>query len=125
MAIYAPIVILVGGTATGKTHFYCKYGVTAYHFPTIKCGVRICPYMDGMPIMVDTPGLLEHRDHDDYSWQGYFYFADLIVNFGNWDEKEVYGVKRRDIPVIQYSGDADTTMNQIVQFFKNRSLGSS
>ena len=119
MAIYTPIVVLVGGTSTGKTHFYSKYGCTAYHFPSVKCGVRICPHVDGMPILVDTPGLIEHRDHDDYSWQGYFYFADLIINFGNWEEKEVYGVKTRDIPTVSYSGDDEKTMEAIVKFFKS------
>lgn len=122
MAIYAPIVILVGGTATGKTTFYSKYACTAYHFPTTKCSVRVCPYVTGMPIFVDTPGILEHRSHDDYSWQGYFYFADLIINFGNWNEKEVYGVKSRNIPIIDYCGNPEEMIVKIAEYFKNKTL---
>lgn len=118
MAIYAPIVILVGATATGKTTFYTKYACTAYHFPTTKCNVRVCPNVTGMPIFVDTPGLVEHRSHDDYSWEGYFYFADLIVKFGDWDEKEVYGIKKRTIPILEYSGTFDEMISKITEFFK-------
>jgi len=120
MGIYAPIVVLVGGTATGKSTFYSKYGSTAYHFPSVKCGVRVCPYVEGMPILVDTPGLLQYRDHDEYSWQGYFYFADLIVNFGNWSEKEVYGTKHKDIPIVDYSGNPEDMIAKIIEFFKHK-----
>lgn len=65
-------------------------------------------------VLVDTPGLVEYRTVDGYSWDTIFKDANLIVNFGNWSVSEIYGIlPSNPPPVISGSEDLDITMKQI------------
>lgn len=108
----APIVILVGGSGTGKTQFFREFTHSYYSFPTTR--TQGAPSHTGM-LLVDTPGIPEHRNSDEQSWDepGIFAIADLIVNFGNWEESEIAGTSR-GIRILHHEGNAQVTMNRIL-----------
>lgn len=108
----APIVILVGGSGTGKTKFFRTFTRSYYSFPSTRS--YGAPSHTGV-LLVDTPGTIEYRNPMEYSWDspGIFSLADLIVNFGHWNESEIAG-KSRGVPILDHVGDYDGTMNRIL-----------
>ena len=115
------IVVLVGGSNTGKTTFYKKFTHGHGVYPTIKC--TPLPTIYGVPsvVLIDTPGLSEYRNKFEYSWQGIFKYADVILNFGNWSESEIHGIPLSDSPTqMTWSGDNDETMKRLGQYLQER-----
>ena len=113
------IVILVGGPNTGKTSFYRKFTHGYGNHPTTKC--TPIPTIHGMPsmVLIDTPGIVEYRNKFEYSWQGVFRDVDVILNFGNWSEKEIHGIPLAESPThMTWSGDHDETMKRLGQYLQ-------
>lgn len=108
----APIVILVGGSGTGKTQFFRTFTHSYYSFPsTSSYGA---PAHTGI-LLVDTPGNPKYRNPTEYSWDspGIFSMADLLVNFGDWKPEEIAGHSRH-LRIIDHKGNAQETMNRIL-----------
>jgi len=114
-----PIVILVGGPNTGKTNFYQKYTFVLPNPTTIKCTANLAPHK-GI-VIVDTPGVAEWRHKGIYSWQCAFSFADVILNFGNWTEREINGDKEKYNPkMMEWSGNDEETMKRLIDYLQER-----
>lgn len=113
------IVVLVGGSSTGKTRFYTQYTSAAYHWPTEKITPNVAFYLDPTFVIIDTPGIRNKRTTYEYSWQGIFGIADIIVDFGNWHEDEVSGEKLAYSPkYMTWSGDNPETMKRIQDYLQ-------
>jgi len=111
----SPVVILVGGTECQKTKFYSHFTGGIYIFPTTKTNIRSTINTLPTIVLVDTPGLHENRNPYEYCWEGVFRLATIILNFGNWSDKEVYGVRPAKMPIMMtWSGDHDETMERIM-----------
>jgi hypothetical protein len=115
----APVVILVGGPKTGKTQFYVQYTNALTNPPTVKSTPNVALHTNPTIVLVDTPGVVNYRNIFEYSWQGIFRLADLIVNFGGWSESEIHGISRK-VPVITWSGDNAETMKRIEEYLQYR-----
>ena len=114
-----PIVILVGGPKTGKTNFYQKYTFVLPHPTTTKCTANVAPHKS--IVIVDTPGVSEWRHKSVYSWQSIFSFADVILNFGNWSESEIYGDKGNANPkIMEWSENDEETMKRLTDYLQER-----
>lgn len=115
------IVVLVGGPSTGKTHFYTNYTSAAYHWPTLKITPNVALYSEPSFVIIDTPGIKQHRNQYDYCWKGIFDIADIILDFGNWSEDEIYGEKPEKTPkYMTWSGDNIETVKRIQQYLQGR-----
>jgi hypothetical protein len=115
------IVILVGGPSTGKTQFYAQFTSAAYHWPTSKITPNVALYSEPSFVMIDTPGIRDYREQEQYSWQGAFKIADIILDFGNWIEDEVYGEKPEKTPkYMTWSGDNMETLKRIQEYLQGR-----
>lgn len=110
-----PVVLLVGGTnAYSKATFY-----EMFTGGNTNNKINIRPTMNTIPtvVLVDTPCRLEDRDIAEYSWEGVFHIADMIVNFGDWSPSEVYGMRPNHsvTPMfLTWSGDHQETMKRIM-----------
>jgi hypothetical protein len=117
----APVVILVGGPNTGKSLFYTKHTTSVYQPSTTNASPNVVVSANPVFVIVDTPGSPEKRNKDDYSWQGIFKLADVILTFGNWSEREIHGKKRSLNPkYIEWSGDSDETLKRIEEYLQGR-----
>lgn len=115
------IVILVGGSSTGKSKFYSKYTSSPYYPNTNKCTPNCVVYGHPSVVFIDTPGLPDYRNKFEYSWQGIFGVADVILNFGNWSESEIYGEKTKNTPLhMTWSGDDEETMKRLQEYLQTR-----
>jgi hypothetical protein len=115
------IVILVGGANTGKTQFYNEYTQVQAKPPTIKSTPNIAMFTQPSMVLVDTPGYVNFRNKFEYSWQGIFRQADVILNFGNWSEKEIHGDKLDVNPkMMTWSGDNQETMKRIEEYLQGK-----
>lgn len=115
------IVVLVGGPSTGKTHFYTNFTSAAYHWPTVKITPNVAFYSDPSFVMIDTPGIQNYRREGEYSWQGIFGIADVIVDFGDWIDTEIYGEKLEYSPkYMTWSGDNQDTLKRIQEYLQGR-----
>jgi ribosome-interacting GTPase 1 len=115
------IVVLVGGPSTGKTHFYTNFTSAAYHWPTVKITPNVAFYSEPSFVMIDTPGLINYRREEEYSWQGIFAIADVVVVFENWTEDEIYGKKLDHSPkFMTWSGDNQETLKRIQEYLQGR-----
>ena len=116
-----PIVIVVGGPKTGKTNFYKKYTFVSPNYITIKCTPNVTLHTNPGMVLVDTPGVPEWRNKFEYSWQGIFKLADVILNFGNWSENEIYGIKGNLNPeIMTWSGNDEETMKRLTDYLQER-----
>lgn len=117
----APIVILVGGPNTGKSRFYTQFTSSVYSPSTTKATPNVATQANPAFVIVDTPGTLEKRTKKEYSWQGIFKMADVILTFGNWSESEIHGRKLSYNPkIIEWSGDNDETLKRIEEYLQGR-----
>jgi hypothetical protein len=111
----APVIILVGGTECQKTKFYSHFTAGIYNFPTTKINIRTTINTLPTIVLVDTPGLKENRNPYEYCWEGVFHLATIILNFGNWSPKEIYGTTPTNMPIMMtWSGDHQETMERII-----------
>jgi hypothetical protein len=109
------VVVLVGGAnAELKSNFYELFTNRSANGKTnIQTTVNTIPPV----VLIDTPALLQNRDSSDYSWEGIFSIADIIVNFGDWSPNEIYGVRPSfsNSPLfLTWSGDHHETMKRII-----------
>lgn len=109
------VVVLVGGAnAELKSNFYELFTNRSANAKTnIQTTVNTIPPV----VLIDTPALLQNRDSSDYSWEGIFSIADIIVNFGDWSPNEIYGVRPSfsNSPLfLTWSGDHHETMKRII-----------
>jgi hypothetical protein len=118
--LQAPVVILVGGSNTGKTRFYCQYTNSAYHPYTDKMTPNIAMWSTPSFVIVDTPGTQNFRNRFEYSWQGIFQYADIILDFGNWSVDEVHGTRQTSPMYMTWSGDNQETMKRIQDYLQGR-----
>jgi hypothetical protein len=116
-----PVVILVGGPNTGKTKFYATFTNGIYSAPTKKVTPNIAMWTTPSFVIVDTPGIVNNRNKYEYSWQGIFRLADIILDFGNWSENEVFGEKGTLSPkYMTWSGDDQETMKRIRDYLQGK-----
>lgn len=113
------VVVLVGGPSTRKTSFYNQYTTGCYHYPTTNCNLGITSWEDNGIILIDTPGQRHYRLPYDYSWEGVFKYADIILDFGNWDISEIYGdIKNHKPHYMTWSGDNQETMKRVCDYLQ-------
>lgn len=104
-----PVVVLVGGQNThAKNVFYRLFTDDTKH--SIGTTLNTEPLI----VLANTPSDFENRDPNEYSWDGIFKFADVIVNFGNWKPEDIAGVCAFNPVHITWSGDHDETMKRII-----------
>jgi hypothetical protein len=116
-----PVVVLVGGPSTRKTSFYNEFTTGCYHYPTTTCNLSITCWDDYGIIIIDTPGQRHYRLPYDYSWEGVFKHADIILDFGNWDPDEIHGEKLTyDPKYMTWSGDNQETMKRLYDYLQER-----
>lgn len=116
-----PVVVLVGGHSTGKSRFCSEFTGCYYYYPSSRTVPNIVFNSDPVFIVVDTPGIHNNRNIFEYSWQGIFRIADVIVDFGNWLESEIYGEKGNHNPkYMTWSGDNQETMKRIQEYLQGR-----
>jgi hypothetical protein len=113
--MHSPVVVLVGGANTElKSNFYEVFtNRPANGKINIQTTLNTIPTL----VLIDTPALLQKRDMHEYSWEGVFRIADIIVNFGDWSPNEIYGVgpSFANSPlIITWSGDHHETMKRII-----------
>lgn len=110
------IVVLVGGIKTGKTQVYEQYTCVLPNKYTVQCTPNVTRYTNPSMILIDTPGMVEYRHKAVYSWNCVFDKADVILNFGNWKESEIYGEKGdRNPKIMQW-----TTMKELTDYLQER-----
>ena len=114
----APVIILVGGPNTGKTRFYTQYTNSSYHPYPDRMTPNITMWNTPSFVLVDTPGTQNFRNRYEYSWQGLFQYADILLDFGSWSEDEVYGVKKTSPKYMTWSGDNQETMKRIQEYLQ-------
>lgn len=115
------VIILVGGPSTGKSKFYTKFTTGLYYWPTVKITPNVAMWSTPSFVIVDTPGIKENRNKYEYSWQGIFRRADVILDFGNWSETEIFGEKENLNPkYMTWSGDNDETMKRIQEYLQGK-----
>ena len=116
-----PVIILVGGASTGKTRFYAQYTTGTYSWPTEKITPNVAMWSTPSFVIVDTPGIEIKRNQYEYSWQGVFRLADIILDFGNWSEDEIHGTKGDYAPkYMTWSGDNAETMKRIQEYLQGK-----
>jgi len=121
-----PVIILVGGPSTGKTRFYTQFTTGLYSYPTAKITPNVALWSTPSFVIVDTPGIQNNRNKYEYSWQGIFRLADVILDFGNWSEDEISGEKGELNPkYMTWSGDNQETMKRIQEYLQGKCLTSS
>lgn len=70
---------------------------------------------DGMMMLVDTPTDRNRRTLPDYSVDGIFKIATMILNFGDWKITEVEGSYAFPIvPIMTASSDPEETLRRIL-----------
>lgn len=117
----APVIILVGGPNTGKSRFYTQFTTGVYYHPTTKITPNIALWSTPSFVIVDTPGIQSNRNKYEYSWQGIFRLADIILDFGNWSDSEIFGNKLNCNPkYMTWSGDNQETMKRIQQYLQGK-----
>jgi hypothetical protein len=117
----SPVVILVGGPNSGKSRFYTQFTSSMYHPSTSKSTPNVATNSNPAFVIVDTPGSPDKRKKEEYSWQGIFKLADVILDFGNWSESEIHGRKLSYHPkYIQWSGSDAETMKRIEEYLQGR-----
>jgi len=115
----SPIVVLVGGPSTGKTNFFRKFTGAFGSRPSIQCTPNPTMYPFASCVMIDTPGHKQYRNKFEYCWEGIFKHADIILNFGEWSESEIFGEKGSYNPKhMTWSGDNDETMKRIAEYLQ-------
>jgi GTPase SAR1 family protein len=118
--LLSPVVILVGGPNTGKTKFYTEFTTSAYHYPTTKSTPNITMWITPSFVLVDTPGTVNYRNQLEYSWQGIFKYADIILDFGNWSENEISGLKISSPKYMTWSGNNKETLKRLHEYLQGR-----
>ena len=118
----SPVVILVGGPNTGKTRFYTEHTNSVYHPYTSKMTPNVTMWITPSFVLVDTPGNKAFRNHFAYSWQGIFDKADVILDFGNWSEDEINGIKLdgHNPKYMTWSGDNQETLKRLHEYLQGR-----
>jgi hypothetical protein len=116
-----PVVVLVGGPSSGKSQFFKTYTNSVYSNPTTKCTPNITLWLTPSFVIIDTPGYSGYRHLLEYSWQGIFQYADVILDFGNWSESEIYGNKMGYNPkYMTWSGDNEETIKRLREYLQGK-----
>lgn len=116
-----PLVVLVGGPATGKTRFFKELTNVYAEWPTRRISPMILVESKPNFFIIDTPGFWVDRNKFTYSWQGIFQHADVILDFGNWLDTEIYGDKpSTSAKYMTWSGDNQETFKRIQQYLQGR-----
>lgn len=119
--IESKVIILVGDANAGKTKFFSKYTNGMYTWPTVRTTCVPVIYGDVPMIFYDTPGAYQNRNKYEYSWQGIFKHADVILDFGGWHENQVFGDKNTLNPkYMTWSGDNEETMKRLHEYLQGR-----
>lgn len=118
--ISVPVIALVGGENTGKTAFYSQYTKSHYSHPTYSIDSNFVENNKTLLILVDTPGNRNFRSTLEYSWDNIFQYVDVILDFGNWSESEIYGDKKNNPKYMTWSGDNQETMKRIEEYLQGR-----
>ena len=110
-----PVIVLVGGTnAYSKASFYEMFtGGNTNNKINIRTTLNTIPTV----VLIDTPCEFEDRDPAEYCWEGVFHIADMILNFGDWSPREIYGMRpnHTGTPMfLTWSGDHHETMKRIM-----------
>ena len=114
-----PVVILVGGPNTGKTRFYTEFTNSSFYSPTTKSTPNFTVVGEPTIVLVDTPGSANNRNNFEYSWEGIFKLADIILSFGDWSAAEICGDKMGHNPkFMTWSGDNEETMKRIREYLQ-------
>ncbi len=117
----SPVVVLVGGPSTGKTRFYTEFTNSVSYHPTTKSTPNVAMWVTPSFVIVDTPGIANNRNTYEYSWQGIFRLADVILDFGNWSEDEIFGEKGSLHPkYMTWSGDNRETLKRIQEYLQGK-----
>jgi hypothetical protein len=114
----APVVILVSGANTGKTNFYKRYTQALTNSPTVKSTPNVTINTQPTMVLVNTPGNRNFRNIFEYSWQGIFRSADVILDFGGWSDTEIYGQKFTSPKYMTWSGDDEETMKRLEEYLQ-------
>jgi hypothetical protein len=114
----APVVILVSGPNTGKTNFYRRYTQALADSPTVKSTPNVSIATQPTMVLVNTPGNRNFRNIFEYSWQGIFRSADVILDFGGWSEGDVHGQKLTSPKYMTWSGDDAETMKRLEEYLQ-------
>ena len=114
----APVVVLVGGPNTGKTNFYRFYTQALTDYPTVKSTPNVTINTFPTLVLVNTPGSPNLRNIFEYSWQGIFQNADVILDFGDWSPSEVHGQKLSNPKYMTWSGDDQETMKRLQEYLQ-------
>ena len=115
----AKVVILVGGPNSGKSLFYTQYTSSDYRPSTSSSTPNATTKTNISFVIVDTPGTVNKRNREEYSWQGIFKLADIIVDFGNWSESEIYGKKGNCNPkYIKWEISNEDTLKRIEEYLQ-------
>jgi hypothetical protein len=120
--LLSPVVILVGGPNVGKTKFYTEFTTSAYHYPTEKSTPNITMWITPSFVLVDTPGTIGLRNPQEYSWHGIFRYADVILDFGNWSEDEINGMKTTSPKYMTWSGDNQETIKRVQEYLHRKTM---
>jgi hypothetical protein len=117
--IESKVIVLVGDPNVGKTKFFSKYTNSLYRWPTVSCIRNVTIYDDVPMIFYDTPGSRQLHNKFEYSWQGIFRNADVILDFGGWCEEQVFGTKGKLNPkYMTWSGDDGETMKRLHEYLQ-------
>ena len=114
----APVVILVGGANTGKTNFYRRYTRALVDSPTVKSSPNVSINTNPTMVLVNTPGNRNFRNMFEYSWQGIFLNADVILDFGGWCDNEIAGQRLNNPKYMTWSGDDEETMKRLQEYLQ-------
>lgn len=118
--LISPVVVLVGGPSTGKTKFYTEFTNSVYHYPTTKSTPNVTMWSNPSFVLVDTPGDRYYRNPQEYSWQGIFRYADVILDFGDWSWDDVYGTKTTSPKYMTWSGDNQETIKRVQEYLQEK-----
>lgn len=117
--IESKVIVLVGDPNVGKTKFFSKYTNSLYRWPTVQSIPNAVIYNEISMIFYDTPGNRQNRNKYEYSWQGIFRNADVILDFGGWWEDQVFGEKGTKNPkYMTWSGDDEETMKRLHEYLQ-------
>jgi hypothetical protein len=116
-----PLVVLVGGVSRGKTRFFEELTNLQGPRPTMAITPPILVDCQGSFFVVDTPGFKPNRRKYEYSWQGIFRDADVILDFGEWSDDEIYGERFNNyVKYMTWSGNNQETVERIQEYLQGR-----
>lgn len=109
-----PIVVCVGGPRGASKMDFIRYWTRPDNQGSYDHSVCYTT-LGGYVMLVDTPAERHLRTKEDYSIEGIFKIATLILNFGDWKITEVDGSYAFPVvPIMTASYDPEETMTRIL-----------